>query len=46
MKNVKIVEYEERYKNSFIRISYEWLKKYSLLESEDILILNHPEEIV
>jgi N-acetylglutamate synthase-like GNAT family acetyltransferase len=46
MKNVKIVEYEEQYKNSFIRISYEWLKKYSLLEPEDILILNHPEEIV
>jgi len=46
MKDVKIVEYEEQYKNTFINISYEWLKKYSLLEPKDILILNHPEETV
>lgn len=44
MAKIKIIDYEEKYKPDFIRISMEWLKKYNLLEEEDLKILNNPEE--
>lgn len=46
MINAKIIDYEKKYKPDFIRISMEWLKKYDLLEEEDLKILNNPEEEV
>ena len=42
---IKIVEYEERYRDDFKRLSYEWLEKYVSVEPEDEKILNNPKEI-
>lgn len=46
MKNVKIVEFEEKYHQKFKELSYEWLKKYDLLEPEDDRILNNPKKLI
>lgn len=46
MKNIKIVEYEERYHDDLKRLSYEWLEKYVSVEPEDEKILNNPKEVV
>ena len=46
MKDIKIVEYEEKYHDDLKRLSYEWLEKYVSVEPEDEIILNNPKEIV
>lgn len=46
MENVKIVEFEEKYHQKFKELSYEWLKKYDLLEPEDDRILNNPKKLI
>lgn len=46
MENVKIVEFEEKYHQKFKELSYEWLKKYELLEPEDDRILNNPQKLI
>jgi len=43
---IKILEYEDKYHNDLKKISYEWLKKYELLEPEDEKMLNNPKEVV
>lgn len=46
MKEVKIVEYEEKYHSDLRRLSYEWLEKYVSVEPEDEKILNNPKEVI
>ncbi len=46
MKEIKIVEYEEKYHSDFKRLSYEWLEKYVSVEPEDEKILNNPKEVI
>ena len=47
MENViEIIEYENRYHADFKRLNLEWLDKYGLTESHDLLILDDPQGIV
>lgn len=46
VKEIKIVEYEEKYHKDLKRLSYEWLEKYVSVEPEDEKILNNPKEVV
>jgi len=46
LKDVFIINYEEKYKNDFKRLNEEWLKKYFIVEAEDEKILSSPEDIV
>lgn len=41
-----IVDYENKYHADFQRLNLEWLEKYNLIESHDLEVLNHPQEIV
>ena len=46
MEKIIIVEFEEKYHDDLMRLSYEWLEKYLLVEAEDIRILNNPKEVI
>lgn len=46
VKEIKIVEYEEKYHSDLKRLSYEWLEKYVSVEPEDEKILNNPKEVI
>lgn len=46
MNNIKIVNYEDKYKDAFRDLSYEWLEKYASVEPEDEKILNNPREVI
>jgi ribosomal protein S18 acetylase RimI-like enzyme len=46
VKEIKIVEYEEKYHDDLKKLSYEWLKKYVSVEPEDEKILNNPKEVI
>lgn len=43
MKDIKLIEWEEKYRNDFVRLSIEWLEKYVVVEEEDLRILNDPK---
>jgi putative acetyltransferase len=40
---VEIIEYTDNYHSDFKRINLEWLDKYNLTESHDLLVLNDPK---
>ncbi len=40
---IEIIEYEEKYHAEFKRLNLEWLDKYNLTESHDLLVLNDPK---
>ena len=44
--HIEIIEYDEKYQSDFKRLNLEWLDKYNLTESHDLIILDNPEEIV
>lgn len=46
MKQVKIIQYEERYKHHFYDLNIEWLKKYFEVEPYDEEVLSKPEEYI
>lgn len=46
MKKIEIIDYQEIYHDDLKKISYEWLKKYGLLEPEDEKMLNNPKKII
>ena len=46
METIRIVKFEEGYKEDLKRLSYEWLEKYVSVESEDERILNDPKEVI
>jgi len=43
---VEIIEYDEKYHADFKRMNLDYLDKYNLTESHDMIILDNPEEIV
>ncbi len=38
-----IIDYDERYHDEFRRLNLEWLDKYNLTESHDLMVLNDPK---
>jgi len=43
---IQIIEYEEKYNSDFKKLNLDYLDKYNLTESHDMIILDNPEEIV
>ena len=43
---IEIIEYRDKYHSDFKRLNLDYLDKYNLTESHDLVILNNPEEIV
>ena len=43
---VEIIEYDEKYHSDFKRMNLDYLDKYNLTESHDMIILDNPEETV
>jgi len=43
---VEIIEYNEKYQPDFKRLNLDYLDKYNLTESHDMIILDNPGEIV
>jgi len=44
--NIEIIIYDEKYHADFKRLNLDYLDKYNLTESHDMIILDSPEEIV
>ena len=44
--NIEIIEYDEKYQADFKRLNLDYLDKYNLTESHDMIILDNPGEIV
>ena len=44
--NIEIIEYDEKFHAEFKRMNLDYLDKYNLTESHDMIILDNPEEIV
>ncbi len=42
MDNIEIIEFEDKYHEVFRRLNLEWLDKYHLTESHDLMVLNDP----
>src|SRR5689334_23458303 len=40
---ITIIEYNERYKQDFRSLNLEWLDKYKLTESHDLMVLDDPQ---
>ena len=43
---IEVIEYSDKYHSDFKRLNLEWLDKYNLTESHDLIILNDPQGIV
>ncbi len=43
---VDIVEYDNQYQQAFRSLNLEWLDKYNLTESHDLMVLNDPKAII
>jgi putative acetyltransferase len=39
---VTIIDFEEKYSGDFKQLNIEWLEKYNLVESHDLMVLNDP----
>ena len=44
--NIEIIKYDQKYHADFKRMNLDYLDKYNLTESHDMIILDNPEEIV
>ena len=44
--NIEIIGYDEKFHADFKRMNLDYLDKYDLTESHDMIILDNPEEIV
>src|SRR5262245_51836738 len=40
---IEIIKYEDKYHSAFRSLNLEWLDKYNLTESHDLLVLNDPQ---
>lgn len=40
---LQIIEYSDQYKQDFRRLNLEWLDKYNLTESHDLMVLDDPK---
>ena len=43
---IEIIDYDEKFQADFKRLNLDYLDKYNLTESHDMIILDNPEEIV
>ena len=43
---IEIIDYDEKYHSDFKRMNLEYLDKYNLTESHDLIILDNPGEII
>jgi N-acetylglutamate synthase-like GNAT family acetyltransferase len=43
---IEIIDYIDDYANDFKELNLEWLDKYSLTESHDLEVINHPKETI
>lgn len=43
---LKVIEYQDNFKEKLYELSVEWLNKYVSIEPEDIKILNNPKEVI
>ena len=43
MQQVSIILYEQKYHQAFRKLNLEWLEKYNLLESHDVMVLDDPQ---
>ena len=43
---IEIIKYNEKYQPDFKRLNLDYLDKYNLTESHDMIILDNPGEIV
>ena len=43
---IEIIEYDKKYHQDFKKMNLDYLDKYNLTESHDMIILDNPEEIV
>ena len=43
---IEIIEYDEKYHKDFKRLNLDYLDKYNLTESHDMIILDNPEEVI
>ena len=43
---IEIIEYNEKYHSEFKRLNLEWLDKYNLTESHDLMVLDDPKETI
>lgn len=41
--SIDIIEYDEKYHSDFRRLNLEWLDKYNLTESHDLMVLDDPK---
>ena len=42
-KSIDIIEYDEKYHSDFRKLNLEWLDKYNLTESHDLMVLDDPK---
>ena len=40
---VTIIEYENKYHENFRQLNLEWLNKYNLVETHDLMVLDDPQ---
>jgi DNA-binding MarR family transcriptional regulator/N-acetylglutamate synthase-like GNAT family acetyltransferase len=43
---VKIIDYQERYKESFKKLNYEWIEKDFVVEKSDEFVLSNPKKAI
>jgi N-acetylglutamate synthase-like GNAT family acetyltransferase len=44
--NVDIIDYSDQYKADFRKLNLEWLDKYNLTESHDLMVLDDPRSTI
>ena len=43
---IEIIDFEEKYAADFKSLNLEWLDKYNLTESHDLMVLNNPKATI
>lgn len=43
---IQIIEYSDQYKQDFRKLNLEWLDKYNLTESHDLMVLDDPKRTI
>ncbi len=46
MNEIEIIPFENKYAADFKQLNLEWLDKYNLTESHDLMVLNNPQETI
>lgn len=43
---VTIIDYEDRYEDDFRQLNLDWLHKYNLVETHDLIVLDYPRGVI